>query len=352
VAAVDRGAWAQEVYRWGVALALYVIAVDLQRRTADVRPLMIGTAVGVLGCVAVAIWQVTTSAGPATFKSGGVTRAYGFFGEPNPLAAYLEMTVLLLLPLGIVLAMRPARSCWHRYGLLAVAGIGSGALLLTQSRGGLLGFAAGVMVVTLLLNRLTRTMALMGIILALPVLAVVPAGRAGLERFTSSVTAVTATEQVTAANWSDHERVAHWKAGLNMLEAYPLTGVGAGNFDDRYRDMTTVWRFRIPRGHAHHSALQMGAQAGYTGLIAYLVLLFTVGARILRGVMYARRPNARALAIGALGVLVAVIVHGQFDYLHGLSLNLAFALALASAEPAIRSDELSTQRHREIGAIA
>ena len=96
----------------------------------------------------------------------------------------------------------------------------------------------------------------------------------------------------------------------------------------------------------------MGAQAGYTGLIAYLALLFTAGARILRGVMYARRPDERALAIGALGVLVAVIVHGQFDYLHGLSLILAFALALACAEPSIRPDARRTCRRYEVSVAS
>jgi hypothetical protein len=80
----------------------------------------------------------------------------------------------------------------------------------------------------------------------------------------------------------------------------------------------------------------MGAQAGYPGLIAYLAVLFSAGARIIRSVR-GDATRERALAIGALGVLTAVIVHGQFDYLHGLSLNLAFVLALACVEPAAQS---------------
>jgi O-antigen ligase len=352
IAAVDRAAWAQELYRWSVALALYVIAVATLRQGRDAGPMLTGTVVGILGSVAVATWQVATATGPATFQSGGIMRAYGFFGEPNPLAAYLEMTVLLIAPLAIMMALRPGQTLWRRFGLFAIAGAGGCTLLLTQSRGGLLGFAAGSLVVALLASRLSRELAYVGIILAVPLLLVVPAGRAGVERFAASVTAITANEQVTSENWSVQERVAHWKAGLHMLETYPLTGVGAGNYNARYREMTTVWRFRIPRGHAHHSALQMGAQAGYTGLIVYMVLLFTAGARILRGVKYARLPVERALAVGALGVLVAVIVHGQFDYLHGLSLNLAFALAIACAEPSIRSDALRTGRRHELGVLA
>jgi O-antigen ligase len=352
ITAIDRGAWAEEMYRWAVALALYVVAVASLRRGTDARLLLAGTTAGMLMCMAVAARQVMTGTGPATFESGGIMRAYGFFGEPNPLAAYLEMTALLVAPLGIIMALRPGQSMWRRYGLLAAAATGGCTLLLTQSRGGMLGFAAGSLVVALLTCRLSRIVAFCGIILAIPLLLVLPAGRAGVERFAASVAAVSSTEQVTPENWSVQERVAHWKAGLHMLETYPVTGVGAGNFDARYREMTTVWRFRIPRGHAHHAALQMGAQAGYTGLIAYIVLLFAVGARILRGAMHARLPGERALAVGALGVLVAVMVHGQFDYLHGLSLNLAFALALACAEPSLRSRSRRTDRHHDVGVTA
>jgi O-antigen ligase len=352
VSAVDRGAWSEEVYRWTVALGLYVVAVGALRRSEDARALMWGTVSGVLLSVSVALWQVATGTGPPTFEAGGLMRAYGWFGEPNPLAAYLEMTVLLLAPVGLLRVTRSGANLWSRFGLLAVTAAGGLVLLFTQSRGGLLGFAVGGLVIALALSRWTRALALVGIILAVPLLAMTPAGRSGVDRFASSLTAVTANEQVTPANWSVQERVAHWRAGLQMLESSPLTGVGAGNFDTRYREMTTVWRFRIPRGHAHHSAIQMGAQSGYTGLIAYLVLLFTAGARILRGVLNARFPIERAWTIGALGVLVAVIVHGQFDYLHGLSLNLAFALALACAEPAIRTCMRESDPDRATGATS
>jgi hypothetical protein len=54
------------------------------------------------------------------------------------------------------------------------------------------------------------------------------------------------------------------------------------------------------------------------------------------------------MALGAMGVLIAVAVHGQFDYLHGLSLNLAFVIALAMTEPAINGVRNVVQRN---GAI-
>src|SRR6185312_12348676 len=132
-------------------------------------------------------------------------------------------------------------------------------------------------------GRRARNLTLMAVVAISIMIAGTPPGRIAADRFATSLTAIGRDEQVTVGNWSVQERIAHWKAGLHMLREQPWIGVGAGNFNGSYREYTEVWRFRIPRGHAHNNEIQMGAQSGYTGLIAYLVLLFSVGARIARG---------------------------------------------------------------------
>jgi O-antigen ligase len=230
------------------------------------------------------------------------------------------------------------------FAVAAIAAIGSLMLILTQSRGGYLGFGASLMAIGLLSGQRSRILTLAGLTVLALLMMVTPPGRSAAQRFTSSVAVFNSRQEVTIENWSVQERVAHWRAGLHMLRDKPWTGVGAGNFNQRYREYTQVWRFRIPRGHAHNNEIQMGAQSGYTGLIAYLALLFTVGVRILRGMRGATQTSARALAIGAFGVFIAVLVHGQFDYLHGLSLSIAFALALACAEPAAATAVAARER--------
>jgi O-antigen ligase len=338
-AAADRFAWSEEVYRWAAAFALYVVACDSMKTARSCRPVIVGASMGVALCVVVAAWQTVTAAGPASFQANGLTRVYAFFGEPNPLAGYLEMTLPLLVALVLpwFLSGGSIHGLFGAWGMAALTllAVGGGvALLLTQSRGGYLGISASLMLVGLLSGRRARNLTLIGIIVVSVMILVTPPGRNAADRFASSLTAIGGEEQVTVDNWSVQERIAHWKAGLHMLRDQPWSGVGAGNFNGNYRENTEVWRFRIPRGHAHNNEIQMGAQSGYTGLIAYLVLLFSVGARIVRGLRGQSPPTSHALAVGALGVLLAVVVHGQFDYLHGLSLNLAFALALACAEPA------------------
>lgn len=336
-AATDRGAWGQEVYRWGIALVIYAIAIDTLRTAGITRDLIVGIGAGIAFSAVVGAWQILTGAGPATFKAGGVTRVYGFFGEPNPMAAYFEMSVPIV---GALAIWRFTRFGLRNLGtllLLGATGIGAISLLLTQSRGGLLGSAAAALVIALLLGKRWRVTALATLAVVGLLIAATPVGRSASDRFVASFTSFGSQVETTPSTWAVQERVAHWKAGLQMLEDHPFSGVGAGNYNANFREETTVWRFRIPRGHAHNDLIQMGAQAGYPGLIAYLAVLFTAGARLLRSARGQELTQERALAIGALGVLTAVIVHGQFDYLHGLSLNLAFVLALSCAEPAAQT---------------
>jgi O-antigen ligase len=335
--AIDRAAWSEEVYRWGVALIVYAIAIDEIRSFDRARDLLAGISVGIVFAAIVGAWQVLTQAGPATFQVGGITRVYGFFGEPNPMAAYLEMTVPIIGAVTVWSLSRYGLRSPRTLALLSVAGAGSVTMVLTQSRGGLLGAAAAALVVAVALGRRWRVTALATLAVVGLLIAVTPVGRSASTRFVSSFTSFGSQVETTSSTWAVQERVAHWKAGLQMLENHPFSGVGAGNFNANFRNDTVIWRFRIPRGHAHNDLIQLGAQAGYPGLIGYLAVLFTAGARLIRAARGHDLSQERALAIGALGVLTAVIVHGEFDYLHGLSLNLAFVLALACAEPAAQA---------------
>ncbi|MER3437067.1 MAG: hypothetical protein C4346_05400 [Chloroflexota bacterium] len=162
-----------------------------------------------------------------------------------------------------------------------------------------------------------------------------PVGGRLVSRFGSAALSTGTDAQITVGNFASLERAAHWRAAIAMAERNPVLGVGAGNFNARYREMTTVWRFRIPRGHAHNAYLQALAQAGVLGLLAYLVLLGTVLRTIWGKLRHAEPGVDRALIIGAAGVTAAVAVHNLVEYLHVLSLGLQLAVvwALAASRP-------------------
>jgi O-antigen ligase len=122
-----------------------------------------------------------------------------------------------------------------------------------------------------------------------------------------------------------------------MAEKYPVLGVGAGNFSNRYREFAQVWRFRTSRGHAHNAYIHAAAQSGFLGLSAYLIFLGVAASQLVRAFRASRGRVERPLVIGAIGVTVAFAVHNVFDYLHVLSLPLQLSVVWALAQLALRS---------------
>jgi O-antigen ligase len=339
VPARDVGAWAGEVYRWAVALIVYVMARTVFLAGRPVAPVLLAIAGGTLGMSLLGAWQVVTHAGPPSFSAGGMTRAFGTFGEPNPLAGYLEMTLPVLLAVIVSrLALRdgPSRAAGWLTGLALLTWVvGSAILVLTQSRGGLAGMAVGTGVVLWLSGGHARRLGTVAVLALAVVTLALPVGGRLMNRFGSAALSTGTEAQVTVGNFASLERAAHWRAAIAMAERNPVLGVGAGNFNARYREMTTVWRFRIPRGHAHNAYLQALAQAGMLGFLAYLGLLGAVARAVWRQLRLAGPGTDRSLIIGAAGVTAAVAVHNLVEYLHVLSLGLQLAVvwALAASRP-------------------
>ncbi len=335
VNARDLDAWAAEVYRWSVAFLVYLIAVEATKDARFLPIVTIAMSFAVVGASLAGFYQAFAHVGPRTFGAHGLTRAYSGFGEPNPFAAYLEMSVPLLAALALAWLI-PAKSisgAKRPEGTIValVSGataIGSVALLLSQSRGGLLGFLAGMVVVSWLTLSWAKWVIVSCAFLAAIVVVMPPTGPTVRARILDSVGNPTVDTQVTTENFAVQERIAHWRAGLAMWKDYPYLGVGAGNFPDRFREETQVWRFRISRGHAHNSYIQAAAQAGLAGLAAYVTLMSVALATCISKLRQAR-SDVRSVVVGSLAVTVAVMVHGFFDYLHVLSLGLQLSVVWA-----------------------
>jgi O-antigen ligase len=145
----------------------------------------------------------------------------------------------------------------------------------------------------------------------------------------------------TRGNWADQERTAHWVAAVHMVESHLVTGVGAGEFSANYRANTGLWRFRISRGHAHNAYLQVAAEVGLPGMLAYACLLAAILGSLIRRL---RTNDGSWLALGVAAMTIALMVHQLVDYLHVLSLGLLFAGLWAAALPS-DSRDISSREH-------
>jgi O-antigen ligase len=126
--------------------------------------------------------------------------------------------------------------------------------------------------------------ALAGALLALPV--VLLGGRSGEEAEASSL-----------------ERIALLYDGMDLIRAYPVLGVGAGQFVDHTFNGLT----------AHNSYVLAAAELGLPGSLLWLMLVYTsikipwlVATRLPAGVDARFRPFALALVVSYAGMLVGV----------------------------------------------
>jgi len=310
----------------------------------------------------VGIWQFgLRGEGPAHFAilGGRFFRAYGTFEQPNPYAGYLGLTLPLALGVtwGIVTDAgtrghgdketgrqgdRETRRWRHLVTwlpcllaiLLVIVAMGA-ALIMSWSRGAWLGFGAAASVMAVALPRQARWGLLLAAVL---VVAVVGLHTAGL--LPASVTARLTDfardvrfEDVRGvgindANYAVVERLAHWQAALGMFRHRFWTGVGFGGYEPAYRDFALV-NWPIALGHAHNYYLNLAAEAGLIGLLAYLLLWGTVFWQTWRAT---RRTSGflRGVAIGLLGAWTHLTVHHLLDnlYVNNVHLHVGALLGL------------------------
>jgi O-antigen ligase len=143
-----------------------------------------------------------------------------------------------------------------------------------------------------------------------------------------------------------------------MFQDYPFTGVGIGNYPQAYPQYY-ITIFTNPLGHAHNYYINIAAETGIFGLIAFLLFIaavFVAGSFAYHSI--AKRysqvkkqrahptsgttsqeasaslrhlealSNDRALAIGLLASLLSICVHNTVDNLYVHSMTLLFALLL------------------------
>jgi putative inorganic carbon (HCO3(-)) transporter len=378
---------------WLELLAVYLLVVNLvslrEAMVVTVAMLLAGSAQALMG-----FYQFFGRVGPEGFVLfDRFIRAYGTFEQPNPYGGYLAM----ILPLALSLFLG---RWWRRdvRGLLiwGVAGTSlvlmASALLMSWSRGALLGFLAGAALVCLVgvwsrvfgertsgtlvglagaalgalwlfgsrLSALAgaalaalaglgagltafvalrrRWVWLLGVLLLCLVAMFLALGGDRLlptlvsQRFSDFLPYLQVPDvhgvHVTDENFAVVERLAHWQAALGMLEDHPLLGVGIGNYVPVY-PAYAVPGWRDPLGHAHNYYLHIAAETGLLGLVAYLMLW---SACFWHGWTTVRHLDGaeQGIALGILGVLGTFAVHSLFDnlYVHGMNMHLAIVLGL------------------------
>lgn len=336
IAVDDPGLWFQETYRWAIAGVFFIICRSVINTWIEIRYSLWGMLAGVIGVSMMSLWQLVFESGPTDFLVGGAIRVYGSFGTPNTLAAYMEMTVPLFLaciPLAWWKNETHHFTTVEKWLLLIASGAGILVLLLTQSRGGWVGMALGC---SALWWQFPHRIKLVSFVVTVTVVGgflLTPPGQSQLDRFLDLGAEPIAGDSIETRSSFDQGvgRDALWSTAILMIQDRPLTGIGAGEFDENYREYVPSWIDRFPRGQAHNVWLQMGAQAGIWGIAAYAAWFVASAWSVITARRRARTEREFWLITGVIAVFVAYTAHSLVDYLNVLSLGLQLSVLTAIA---------------------
>jgi O-antigen ligase len=280
---------------WTLFYLVYLQAQALD--PAQVR-LAIGAfvvAAGVLG--AVGTWRYLQTGEPRLFAGGALTgdRAVGAFDDPNYYASLLSFA---LLP-AIALIVHDFR----RYALLVVPAVATLAgLLFSLSRGAILGFAVGLLV--LLTWRRARRVAIVAAVI------VTALTLAGGNPFVNSEYLGTVEERLSSIRQPTREsrRPEIWSAAADMAMERPFFGFGTNQFEFEAIDRVLVERGK-PVENAHSVYFSLAAETGLIGLAAFLAFMVGVAARAV-GAIRRGTGLVPTLALGLAAALLAHLVQG------------------------------------------
>ncbi len=274
---------------------------------------------------------------------------FGPFVNRHHFAGYMELTIGLTL--GLLFSGAVERERLPVY-IFAAAMMGI-ALVMTNSRGGIISLVAETLFLVLLTGfgrryageetlekgtrvrkALVRAGLALGLLIALFAGVVLLGGESALTRFAGTVNADDPTTG----------RAHFWSTSVKIIEDHPLLGVGLGAFHLAYtRYDTRNGLFRLEQ--AHNDYLQVLTDAGIIGLA---LGLFFVGA-LFRTSLQRRESTdtfRRGVATGALAGCFAVLVHSFFDFtLHTTSNALLFLVLAALATTGARV-EIPSHGHR------
>jgi hypothetical protein len=222
-----------------------------------------------------------------------VSRPDGIEGDCN----YEALTLVMDLPLAVWMAAHEQRSIWRRIGIASTVVIGI-AIVLTQSRAGLIALAAAGLTTVLYSRRKRFAFAMVS---AAVLLLVTLAPSSLFARFHNIALSGAAQNGDEVSTRTHFELV---KAGLNMIESHPIFGIGL----DQFKTVAPQYNsnlFQVAgRSYiAHNTYVQIGAECGLPALVCFLLLLI----QAMRNCRMTRRLSIPGISDLALAMQVSLI---------------------------------------------
>ncbi|HST78403.1 MAG TPA: O-antigen ligase family protein [Verrucomicrobiae bacterium] len=221
---------------------------------------------------------------------------------------YFAMLVGLWIPIAFLWAFS-RRPRWERLfcaGCLVAMLMGAA---IAASRGGFLGLAVACLYIILRSKHRVRNLLIAGAVV-FPLSLFALSGL--LHRF---------THPNAGDRFGEQARIIAWKAGLRMIEAHPLAGVGLHNFEKvilQYED--PAWLTEVKDDHpivslAHNTYVELTAETGLPGLFSFLIMLIATFCSLecdRRRAQRAKRTHFATIALGLQAGLLSFAISAFF----------------------------------------
>jgi putative inorganic carbon (HCO3(-)) transporter len=219
------------------------------------------------------------------------------FYTPNDLGAYLVPIIVIALALNFTRFKNKVIA----YALKLVPIVLLAALIMTFSRGAWVSFICGIIFmssIALLLKR--RDTLLLLFLLALVIVISVPLRKD-----------IPLTKIFDLTDAGSIDRKGLWTIAWNMIKAKPIFGQGIGAFMHNFRKYNTIGYIHGV-SYAHNCYLQLAAEIGIVGLLAFLWIIIRLFRVSLKKILEA--PNGiDYLLLGFISGLAAFLIHSSVE---------------------------------------
>jgi O-antigen ligase len=313
-----------------VSYAAIAMPPSLRRRYVATFVAVVGTFEAVFGVIAFAV-PLPDGAGLEAARR--LTTLYGVCPgrisgtlglSPNHIGAVFVVTIAVTIGLAVV------ESGWRRWGWGLATAVQMAALVLTFTRSSII---LGTIVALVLLISYRRLVLLLGVA-AISAVLVLATLTAGCTTASGGHGLPTNPGSLISGRFGDsNDRLALWYAAGRILLDHPVFGVGLGQMDatlheDPARYMDTP--FGPATSSAHNTILLAGAETGFLGALAAVLINLGLGLTALR-IAWRGWKRSEPLLVAAAFAIAGYLVQGMVNNLFEVgATSVLFALTIGA----------------------
>jgi len=213
----------------------------------------------------------------------------------------------LLIPLGLAMLAVPAVRRQQMPLMALLAAMPVGALLISASRGGIIGFGCEVILLVILLwirrgEKKHVFTFLVALLLAGGLVAWLGVGQV-IQRFS----------QIHNPEVTEGRRISMASGAYHIFRDHPWTGTGVGTIVSVYPAYETAYDATIV-DHVHDDHFELLAETGVLGALCWLTFIVLLAVYGFRNVSAHQDPVVRAVQLGTLVGCAGILVHSFVDF--------------------------------------